>query len=63
MTDKDVELMTRAGEVALDEIAAQEAVEDERHKTEYTGDVLEVNPPFIYPPNCDRRSHLLTAIH
>lgn len=44
-TDKDVELQTRAGEV--DEIAAQEAVEDERVKTQqqHTGGALEVRIP------------------
>ena len=41
--DKDLELTTRAGEV--DEIAAQEAIEDERRKTEHAhqGGTLEVS--------------------
>jgi len=40
--DKDLELTTRAGEV--DEIAAQEAIDDERKKTEqaHQGGTLEV---------------------
>jgi hypothetical protein len=40
--DKDLELTTRAGEV--DEIAAQEAIDDERKKTEHAhqGGTLEV---------------------
>ena len=40
--DKDVELTTRAGEV--DEIAMQEAIEDERVKTHQPGGALEVCP-------------------
>ena len=65
MTDKDVELMTQAQEVVVDEIAAQEVAEDERHKAEhyYSGGVLDVTPPFIHSLNCDQRSHLFTAVH
>jgi hypothetical protein len=50
MRDKDVGVMAPTQEVAVDEIAAQEAVEDERHNTEheYSGGVLEVSP--FYTP-------------
>lgn len=61
--DRDLELTTRAGEV--DDIAAQEAIEDERAKQQHAhhGGTLEVSFLLSRRAYCDHRLIWPTAIH